>query len=765
MSSAALVTMGDTPKPPAQPLVTRTRVRVRGLVQGVGFRPFVYRLAERHGLTGWVRNDEQGVILEVQGGACAAFLDDLARERPPLSRVDAVEAEQVAPRADDRGFAIDASARAGTASVAIGPDHAPCRACLEELFDPGARRYGYPFLNCTHCGPRYTITRGLPYDRPKTSMAGFPMCAECAREYHDPRDRRFHAQPIACPACGPRLSLAVGDVARRLREGQIVALKGAGGFLLACDARDDGAVAALRARKQRDARPFACMVASLASARLLAEIGPDEAALLEGSPRPIVLVRRLSGDRPSPRVAPDLAWIGLMLPSTPLHYAIFHELAGRPDGVAWLDAPLDVALVMTSANPGGEPLVIDDADAAARLGGIADVVVTHDRDVVVRNDDSVMRVVAGAPTFLRRARGYVPEPLRLPFEVPPVLAVGAHLKATVCFTRGREAFVSQHVGDLDDAATYRFLEETIDHLGRALEVTPVAVAHDLHPDLLSSRRALASGLRAVPVQHHHAHLAAVLAEHGQRGPAVGLALDGYGYGSDGGAWGGELLLVDGARFERLGHLSPLRLPGGDAAARAPWRMAAAALHALGRGDEIIKRFGHMGANTVLLSMLDRGVRAPWTTSMGRWFDAACGLLGVRLDASYEGEAPMVLESLVTRPSVSPGAYRISGEGTRVLDLLPLLAALGGRSPADGADVFHGTLAAALVEWAAPAVRERDLRTVVLGGGCVMNEVLTGLLVEGFQRQGITALVPRAVPANDGGLSLGQAWVAALELME
>lgn len=740
--------------------MTRTRVRVRGLVQGVGFRPFVYRLAERHRLTGWVRNDEQGVVLEVQGDDCAAFLDDLAREAPPLSRIDAVEAERVAPRPDDHGFAIDASARAGRASAAIGPDHAPCRACLEELFDPRARRYGYPFLNCTHCGPRYTITRGLPYDRAQTSMAPFPMCAACAREYHDPRDRRFHAQPIACPSCGPKLSMPVPEIARRLREGQIVALKGAGGFLLACDARDDRAVAALRARKQRDGKPFACMVASLASAGVMGEITPADAALLEGSTRPIVLLRRRSEDRLSPRVAPDLRWIGIMLPSTPLHYAIFHELAGRPDGVAWLDEALDSVLVMTSANPGGEPLVIDDAEAVRRLQKIADVIVTHDRDVVVRNDDSVMRVVAGAPTFLRRARGYVPEPVRLPMEVPPVLAVGGHLKATVCVTRGREAFVSQHVGDLDDAETYRFLEETIDHLSRTLEVKPVAVAHDLHPDFLSTRRARRMGLRVVPVQHHHAHLAAVLAEHGQRGPAIGLALDGYGYGSDGGAWGGELLFVDGARFARIGHLRPLRLPGGDAAARAPWRMAAAALHALGRKGEIVSRFE---AGPALLSMLDRGVAAPWTTSMGRWFDAACGLLGVRLDATYEGAAPMVLESLVTRPIVLPGAYRISGEALRVLDLLPLLDALSGRTPTEGADVFHGTLAEALIAWATPALAERDLRTIALGGGCVMNQVLTELLVSGFARRGITALVPRAVPANDGGLSLGQAWVAALEL--
>jgi hydrogenase maturation protein HypF len=415
---------------------------------------------------------------------------------------------------------------------------------------------------------------------------------------------------------------------------------------------------------------------------------------------------------------------------------------------------------MTSANPGGEPLVIDDAEATARLSGIADAIVTHDRDVVVRVDDSVLRVVGHGPTFIRRARGYVPEPIRLPFEVPCIVAVGAHLKTTVCFTRGREAFVSQHIGDLDDAATFRFFEETLSHLGRTLEVTPVAVAHDLHPDLLSTTKAASLGLPLVPVQHHHAHLAATLAEHGHLGEAVGLALDGFGLGSDGGAWGGELLRLAGAGFERLGHLRPLRLPGGDAAARAPWRMAAAALHELGRADEIPARFGHLGAGPAFLEMLARGVHAPWTSSLGRVFDAACGLLGVRLQASYEGEAPMALESLVQDPEVLSGTWRVA-DG--VLDLLPLLDALIGRPAPQGADIFHGTLAAALVDWTLPELARRGLRTVALGGGCVMNRVLTELLLSGFERHGVKVLLPRRVPANDGGLSLGQAWVAALAL--
>ena len=677
-----------------------------------------------------MRNDEEGVLIEVQGGAREAFLADLTRDRPPLSRIDAVEAERVAEVAGDRAFFIDASARAGAATAAIGPDHAPCRACLEELFDPAARRHLYPLLNCTSCGPRYTITRGLPYDRPQTSMAAFPMCDDCAREYHDPGDRRFHAQPIACPACGPRLSMPLPEIARRLREGQILALKGAGGFLLACDARDDRCtLSALRERKQRDAEALRRhgvepRERARPSRRLTSE---DGLQLLESSRRPIVIVRRRAGRRGSRRrVAPGLAWIGVMLPSTPLHYTIFHALAGTPEERLASGArrkgqkeegseplrPLrpcgpsgpgiglpDVVLVMTSANPGGEPLVIDDVEAAARLAGLADAVVTHGRAVVVRNDDSVTRVVAGAPTFIRRARGYVPDPVRLPVEVPTVIAMGGHLKATVCFTRGREAFVSQHVGDLDDAATRRFFGETLLHLRRTLEVTPVAVAHDLHPDFFSTREAEGMGLRTVPVQHHHAHVAAVMAEHGARA-AVGLALDGYGYGSDVGAWGGELLAVDGARFERIGLLRPLRLPGGDAAARAPWRMASAALHALGKGDEILPRFASLGAGPLLLEMLARGAgavddlarqdvrrrgraarRAPRRVVRGRGRDGAG-------DPRDEAER------------CCPGAWRVEGG---VLDLLPLLDALlgrAGRTPRDGADVFHGTLAAALVDFAA-----------------------------------------------------------------
>lgn len=737
---------------------TRLRIRVRGLVQGVGFRPFVYRLAMEQGLSGWVRNDEQGVVMEVQGSTATVLPTLLKTQAPPLARIDAVEVEPQALR-DEHGFVIDASQHDGRASAAIGPDAGLCSACIAEICDPRERRFRYPFTTCTHCGPRYTITRALPYDRPQTSMASFPLCADCAKEYGDPNDRRFHAQPLACPACGPKLSMPLADIVAALRRGAIVALKGLGGFQLLCDARNVDAVKALRERKQRDAKPFAVMVSSLPSAREIVELPVAEASLVSSWQRPIVLARKRLDTGLAEAVAPELAWLGVMLPTSPLHLLLFHEAAGRPTGTAWLEQPLDFCLVTTSANPGGEPLVITDDEALRRLRDIADVMVTHDREILVRTDDSVARVIDGAPTLLRRARGYVPGPVALPRTTAPVLALGAHLKTTACLTRGREAFVSQHIGDLDDAATYRFLEETIAHLTKTLEVEPQVVAHDLHPDFLSTRLAQSLGLPAVAVQHHHAHVAAVLAEHGRTAPTLGLALDGFGLGADGGSWGGELLLLNGARFTRVGHLATLQQPGGDRAAREPWRMAAAALHRLGRGETIVDRFASLGPAAAVRQLLEKQLNAPETSSCGRLFDAACGLLGVKPVATYEGEAPMALESLVTKPEVLRGAWRVTdGE----LNLLPLLDALIGRAPIDGANVFHGTLASALVDWAAPFVIDD---VIALSGGCLMNQTLAELLVAGFKARGIKPLLSRQVPSNDGGLSLGQAWVAALAMEE
>jgi hydrogenase maturation protein HypF len=738
----------------------RTQVRVKGLVQGVGFRPFVYGLAVRLGLSGWVLNDGAGVSVEVQGSGdnLAAFLAALRGEAPPLARIDTVEAADLPPDPALSGFFIRHSSAGRAVLTGVAPDAAVCPACLTELFDPQDRRYRYPFLNCTHCGPRYTITRRLPYDRPQTSMAGFPLCADCAGEYADPADRRFHAQPVACPVCGPKLSHSIEQVLGFLRAGKIVALKGLGGFHLACDARNGAAVERLRRVKQRNAKPFAIMVAGAASAARFVAFDDDERALLQSPARPVVLGRRREdGPELSPDIAPGLAWLGVMLPYTPLHYLLFHEAAGRPVGLDWLETAQELTLVMTSANPGGEPLAIDNAEAARRLAGIADVVVDHDRDIVIRADDSVMRKLAGAPAFLRRARGFVPAPIKLSRPQPPTLAVGGHLKNAVCVTRGDEAFLSQHIGDLDNAATLGFFEETIAHLLHVLDVTPQIVAHDLHPDFLSTRYAEGLGIPCVPVQHHHAHVGAVLAEHQIDGPAVGLALDGFGLGSDGGAWGGELLFVDGGRFERLGRLAQLAQPGGDAAARQPWRMAAAALHRMGRADEIPVRFSASGPADGVRRMLDKGLNAPLTSSCGRWFDAACGLLGVRATAGYEGEAPMALESLVRRPFCGGTPWRIDGGALDLTPLLERLLSVG--SVEEGADLFHGGLIAALIAWTLPELRARGMDFVVLSGGCLMNAVLAEGLAAGFAAAGVRALLPRLAPANDGGLALGQAWVA------
>ncbi len=733
----------------------RVRVRVRGAVQGVGFRPFVYRLATERQLTGWVRNDGEGVVAEVQGAKLEDFLDELRRASPPLARVDRLEAKPVSPQPEE-DFRI-VSTGGGRIATAVTPDAAVCADCLAELFDPSHRHYRYPFLTCTNCGPRYTITQRLPYDRPQTSMADFPLCRDCAAEYGDPLHRRFHAQPIACPTCGPRLDIPVEEILALVRSGEIVALKGLGGFNLACDARNEDAVLRLRRRKRRGDKPFAVMVANVVSARMLAEVLPEEATLMDTPARPIVLVEARD-HRLAPAVAPGLDTLGLMLPSTPLHYLLFHEAAGRPAGVSWLDEPQDLVLNMTSANPGGEPLLTDDAEARSRLDGIADAVAGHDRPIVVRCDDSVLRFVSGAPAFVRRARGFVPQPIKLAQPVPCILGVGGHQKVTVCITRGDEAFLSQHIGDMDTGETRTYFSEIVAHLLDILEVTPERVAHDLHPDFHSTRFAQSLGIPAVSVQHHHAHVAAVMAEHGVTGPVLGLALDGFGLGPGGEAWGGELLRVTGPEAIRLGHLAPLRQPGGDTAARQPWRMGASALHRLGRGEEIASYFQGQPAAEMLAQMLARGVSAPETTSCGRLFDAACGLLRVCPEASYESQAPMTLEALVRQPRALQDGWRLT-EG--VLDLSPTLERLIGCEPVEGAELFHGTLIAGLAAWVAQAAKSEGLQSVVLAGGCFLNRVLTEGLVEALGREGLTALLPRKAPTNDGGLSLGQVWVAAL----
>ena len=720
-------------------------------MQGVGFRPFAYGLAARLSLNGFVRNDGEGVLIEVEGASAQAFLKELETTPPPLARIDSIEVAAIAPTGGE-GFTIDTTRR-GKSTTRIGADAAVCEACLDELFDPASRFFGYPLINCTHCGPRYTLTRALPYDRAQTSMADFPMCEDCARDYADPANRRFHAEPIACPRCGPKLSCSIAEIAAALREGKIIALKGLGGFHLLCDARNQDAVAALRSRKARDAKPFAVMVTNLASAERFAEIGAAERALLTHRGRPIVLAR--SRKLLAPSVAPNLRDAGLMLPYTPLQWLVLHALAGFPDFRSWRDAPSDLAVVATSANLGGEPLVASDDDAERRLAHVADLIVTHARAIVVRADDSVMRVVDGAPAYLRRARGFVPDPIDLGEDGPCVIAAGADLKNTVTITRGREAFVSQHIGDLDDRETIRFREETIRHMTSILQVEPEWAICDLHPDFVSTRSAEATGLPVLAVQHHVAHVAAIAAEKRWSGPILGVALDGQGFGLDGAPWGGELIVLDGPRWERVGALEALALPGGDKAAREPWRMGVAMLDRLGRLDEAASIFPNSAESVRLAHALRRGARFVRTTSLGRLFDAAAAFAGVCLVQRYEGQAAMELEALVGTPRIVPGGWSIV-EGR--LDLAPVMAILlderlKGR---EAAEAFHGTLIAGLADWINEKARARKLTRVALGGGCLMNSVLAQGLAAALRAVGLDPALPREVPANDGGLSFGQA---------
>ncbi len=751
---------GPQPREPQSPppcAPARVRVRVAGAVQGVGFRPFVWTLARELDLSGWVLNDGAGVLLEAEGGRTDHFLERLKRDAPPLARIDRIESDRLPVQGNpDAVFEIRPTPQGETARTMVTPDMATCPACLEDIVREGDRRAGYAFTNCTHCGPRYTITRALPYDRAQTSMAPFALCPDCAREYADPADRRFHAQPNACPACGPRYSEGVAAILDRIRRGEILALKGIGGFHLVVDARNGDAVERLRARKDRDGKPFAVMVADLAAARRLAMIDPEAELALTGPARPVVIVPSRSGQDLAPGVGQGLATLGLMLAYAPIHTLLFHEasLGGE-----------DLALVMTSANPSGDPLVTDNDDAHRRLAAIADHVVTHDRDILVRCDDSVVRVIAGAPRVMRRARGFVPEPIHLPQEGPCVLAMGGHLKTTICVTRGDEAFLSQHIGDLDGPETLAFHRETVCHLLSILDVTPERVACDLHPDFLSTHEAEAFGVPVVRVQHHQAHLAGLAAEHGIAEPMLGLALDGFGLGADGRAsWGGERMIVGGASVRHMGSFAPLAQPGGDRAAREPWRMGAAALHALGRGAEIPRRFAAFQGADLLAAMVARGVNAPATSSAGRLFDAACGLLGVKPVATFEGEAPMALEALAGgRTAVLADGWSIDGTGT--LAFAGLLEALADSGAHEGAALFHGTLAAALCDWVvtafAPGAPAHGLaRRVGLSGGCVQNKLLVETLIAHLGAHGVEAVLPLKAPANDGGLSLGQAWVAA-----
>ncbi|HWU60386.1 MAG TPA: carbamoyltransferase HypF [Ensifer sp.] len=721
--------------------IRRFRLRVRGVVQGVGFRPFAFALARQMGLSGFVLNDNAGVLIEVEGEGADGFARVVEADAPPLARIDAIETQEIDTNGAS-GFEIRESL-GGKSATRIGADAATCRECLDELFDPASRFFHYPFVNCTHCGPRLTITRRLPYDRAQTSMAGFAMCTACRADYENPLNRRFHAEPVACPACGPRLSHTVAEIAQAIRVGKIVALKGIGGFHLLCDAENASAIATLRQRKARDEKPFAVMLRDVAAARHFADLTDVETALLESPAHPIVLAAG-RGNLPQ-GIAPGLNRLGVMLAYAPVHHLLL---------VALEEGGKVPVLVATSANPGGEPLVASNEDAHRRLSDIADLVVTHDRDIVVRADDSVMQIVAGAPAYLRRARGYVPEPVDLGSNGPSIIALGSDLKNTICVTRGREAFLSQHIGGLDNAEAIRFQRETVAHLCSILDVTPDYAACDLHPDFRSVRLAETLDLPLIRVQHHVAHIAAVAAEHHLTGPVTGLALDGHGYGPGGAIWGGELIDLNGAAWTHKGGLRPLPLAGGDKAAREPWRMGIGALYQGGREDLASALFASHPMAEKLISLFGLGMRVGLTSSMGRLFDAAAAIAGVRLVQHYEGQAAMEFEAMVSAPEGLGGGYRVDGSQ---LDFMPLLVHLAENrlTGVEAANLFHGTLIAGLADWIAATRSPQDQGRIVLSGGCIMNRVLTEGLVNRLKAQGLAVFLPRLSPANDGGIALGQ----------
>jgi hydrogenase maturation protein HypF len=777
--------------------VVRTAIRVEGIVQGVGFRPFVYTLATGLGLSGFVGNDADGVFVEVEGPAdeVKKFLLGLQRDAPPLARIDRIGATDIPPRSPgtrsgstgSESFTIAASGPTGRRGTLVSADTATCADCLRELADPAERRYRYPFINCTNCGPRFTIVRDVPYDRPLTTMADFAMCEPCAAEYHDPADRRFHAQPTCCPACGPRLRLldAAGNAlpdpaqpadppaqaadppaepgdplvraADLLREGHVLAIKGLGGYHLAADAACEQAVATLRTRKHREDKPFAVMAADLAAARGLCEVDDAAAELLTSNGRPIVLLARRPGADIAASAAPGNRSLGVMLPYTPLHHLLL-QAVGRP-------------IVLTSGNVSDEPILYRDRDALDGLGGIADAFLVHDRAIHIRTDDSVARVVGGRPMLIRRSRGYVPEPLSVTSTFPrPVLACGAELKNTFCLARDGHAFVSHHIGDLENAETLRSFTEGIRHFRRLFDIDPQVVAHDLHPEYLSTKYAFElaeEGLSLAGVQHHHAHIASCLADNGADGPVIGVAFDGTGYGPDGTIWGGEFLVADLAGFERAGHLALVPMPGGAAAIRQPWRMAAAYLaleNSEGRADHLDVWQRHQADWPTIAAMAKKGINSPLTSSAGRLFDAAAAVLGVRDAINYEGQAAVELEQLADPHE--PGAYpaRIeAGDPFRARGGDLIEAVLGdlaaGTSPAVIAARFHHGVAA-LVEAGCLLTRERyGLETVALSGGVFQNLLLLRDVVNRLQARGFRVLVHSRIPCNDGGISLGQAVVA------
>ncbi len=747
----------------------RLKIRIAGIVQGVGFRPFVYRLAVERTLNGWVLNDSEGVLIEVEGHTAAveSFCAAIVSELPPLASISRMSSE-VLPLTGEQGFLIDTSRQSDLRVAQISPDTHVCPDCLRELLDPHDRRYRYPFINCTNCGPRYSIVTAVPYDRPSTTMVDFPMCEPCQQEYENPASRRFHAQPNACADCGPALSLhdqkgtllpsadPLAEAVKCLRRGDVLAIKGLGGFHLAVDPQSSEAVACLRHRKRRDEKPFALMVPDLETARQFVKIKTAEKRLLEAVERPIVLLEQITDQQLiSQLTAPGNRYFGVMLPYTPLHYLLLQEFP---------------ALIMTSGNQGDEPIVFSDDEAFMRLAGIADLYLCHNRRIHIRTDDSIVRILAGEPVLMRRSRGYVPRAVTLPQPQLSVLAVGAELKNCICLTSADRATLSHHIGDLKNISVLDSLQQAIDHLQHLLDVRPQLVAHDLHPDYAST--AVARKMPDIPklaVQHHHAHLASCLADNGRDEQVIGVIFDGIGYGSDQHIWGGEFLLGDFSGFERVGHLAELAMPGGDAATREPWRMAFSLLYTtFGETIPELPLFDRVAVadRKLLLQMIAKGINSPLTSSCGRLFDAVAALVGLRQTVSYEGQAALELEMyLDDRPLLPPYHFAIEETADKLIVdprtmTRELVADLHqGRPTGQISARFHQGLAAAIWETCC-AIRVRyGPLPVALSGGVFQNAYLTEKVCQLLVNADFEVLRHRQVPPNDGGLALGQAAIA------
>jgi len=763
-------------------LMQRWKWIITGGVQGVGFRPFVYKAALHAQVTGQISNTSQGVLIEVQGRSeqLRTFEQTFEATLPPLARIVTWERETTAPRPGESAFEILKSTGGQGHQVLISPDVATCADCIADMRDPDNRRHRYAFTNCTNCGPRYTITRSIPYDRASTSMSCFPLCPDCREEYENPLDRRFHAQPNACPVCGPRLWLtdrqgatvaanddAVVHTVDLLLAGRLVAMKGLGGFHLVCDARNQAAVHELRSRKNRKDKPLAVMVRDLEAARILCDLSAVEESLLERRERPIVLAQARENTGLAPGLSPDTKFLGLMLPYTPLHHVLFLELEKS------VDQP--VALVMTSGNLSSDPICLGNREALRRLGSIADFFLLHDRDILIRCDDSVLRVVDGQPQFIRRARGFTPAPIDLAQDGPTVLGVGPLLKNTLCLTKGRQAFVSQHIGDLEHLEAFGFFREMCAHLTDILQVEPTAVVHDLHPDFLSTAFARESGLPCLPLQHHFAHIHAVLAENRHHGPAIGLALDGTGLGDDGTLWGGEALLVNTAKLEhkRLARFSQVMLPGGDGATREPWRLARAYLHALDLDAPQDRTWPwlaeYAGADKVVGQMLDRRLNSPLSSSCGRLFDAVAAMLGLCQRISYEGQAAIRLEAIQDKNE--KGVYScsiIEYDGLVELHTLELFAQVHAQWRAKECTAkisrrFHLGLIDGLTKLCVRLAERSSCSTVALSGGVMHNLTLAHGLPHALSQCGLTVLTHHSLPPNDACISLGQAAYGRLVL--